>query len=207
MSIPKTHYFEARPEVASKPRSVHLRIGGIELALLTDRGVFGSRAVDLGTLTLLKEAPEPPQKGDILDLGAGYGPIAITLAKKAPEARVWAVDVNQRALELARQNAEANQTPNVEVAEPQNLPEDVQFDAIYSNPPVRVGKKPLHDLLLQWLPRLKPGAHAYLVVQRNLGSDSLAKWLETQDLTVTRLKSKKGYRILDVLAGPAASRQ
>src|SRR5207244_8243548 len=125
---------------------------------------------------------------EILDLGGGYGPIAITLAKKAPEARVWAIDVNQRALELARQNAEANKTPNVQAAEPQDLPEDVQFDAIYSNPPVRVGKKPLHDLLLQWLPRLKPGAHAYLVVQRNLGSDSLAKWLETQDFAVTRLK-------------------
>src|SRR5947209_9775021 len=114
MSIPKSHYFEARPEVASKPRSVHLRIGAIDLELLTDRGVFGSRAIDLGTLTLLKETPDPPQKGDILDLGAGYGPIAITLAKKAPEARVWAVDVNQRALELARQNAEANQQPNVQ---------------------------------------------------------------------------------------------
>jgi 16S rRNA (guanine1207-N2)-methyltransferase len=200
MSIPKTHYFEARPEVTSKPRTVRLRIAEIELDLLADRGVFGSRGVDLGTLTLLKEAPPPPTRGEILDLGAGYGPIALTLARRAPEAKIWAIDVNQRALELARLNAEKNQTPNVTVADPASVPQDVSFDAIYSNPPVRVGKQPLHDLLLQWLPRLKPEASAYLVVQRNLGSDSLARWLETQGFAVTRLKSKKGYRILQVAA-------
>jgi 16S rRNA (guanine1207-N2)-methyltransferase len=200
MSIPKTHYFEARPEVASKPRTVRLRIGEIQLDLLTDRGVFGSKGIDLGTLTLLKEGPAPPGTGDILDLGAGYGPIALTLARKAPEATVWAVDVNQRANELARQNAESNQAPNVRVAEPDQVPPELSFDAIYSNPPVRVGKQPLHDLLLRWLPRLKPDARAYLVVQRNLGSDSLAKWLDAQGYEVARLKSKKGYRILQVAA-------
>jgi 16S rRNA G1207 methylase RsmC len=198
MSIPKTHYFEARPEVASKPRTLRLKTGDLELEFQADRGVFGARAIDLGTAVLLKEAPPPPQAGDLLDLGAGYGPIAIALARRAPNARVWAVDVNQRALELARQNAEANHTPNVVVAEPAGVPEDVRFAAIFSNPPVRVGKKPLHDLLLQWLPRLQPGGAAYLVVQRNLGSDSLATWLETQGYEVSRLKSKKGYRILEV---------
>jgi 16S rRNA G1207 methylase RsmC len=198
MSIPKSHYFEARPEVASRPRPVRLRLGEIQLDLLADRGVFGSRGVDLGTLTLLKEAPPPPADGDILDLGAGYGPIAIALARQAPRAKLWAVDVNQRALELARQNAEANHAPNVTVAQPDDVPDDVRFTAIYSNPPVRVGKKPLHDLLLRWLPRLRQGAKAYLVVQRNLGADSLTAWLQSQGMAVTRLKSKKGYRILEV---------
>jgi 16S rRNA G1207 methylase RsmC len=79
----------------------------------------------------------------------------------------------------------------------------VRFAAIYSNPPVRVGKAALHDLLLKWLPRLKPGGRAYLVVQRNLGADSLATWLATQGYQVGRLKSKKGYRILEVYASPA----
>ena len=202
MSIPKSHYFEARPEVASRPRTVRLRLGDLQLDLQADRGVFGSKAVDLGTLTLLKEAPQPPTHGEILDLGAGYGPIAIALARQAPNTKVWAVDVNLRALELAKQNAEANQAPNVAVAEPADVPTQVRFDAIYSNPPVRVGKQPLHDLLLQWLPRLKPGASAYLVVQRNLGADSLAAWLAAQGMQVTRLKSKKGYRILEVTPSP-----
>jgi 16S rRNA G1207 methylase RsmC len=198
MSIPKSHYFEARPAVPSKPRTVRLRARGLELDLQADRGVFGSRGIDLGTLTLLKEAPPPPPQGELLDLGCGYGPIAITLARLSPEATVWAVDVNGRALELTKANAASANATNVEVAAPDAVPAEVRFDAIYSNPPVRVGKRPLHDLLLEWLPRLKPDGAAYLVVQRNLGSDSLAAWLTEQGFAATRLKSKKGYRILEV---------
>src|SRR4029077_17263424 len=198
MSIPKTHYFDPKPEVPSRPRTVHLHLGELSLDLQADRGVFGSKGIDLGTLTFLREAPPPPKSGDLLDLGSGYGPIAITLGRLSPEARVWAVDVNERALELTRANAEANQAPNVTASTPDDVPTEVGFDAIYSNPPVRVGKAPLHELLMRWLPRLKPGGSAYLVVQRNLGADSLAGWLGTQGFEVNRLKSKKGYRILEV---------
>jgi 16S rRNA (guanine1207-N2)-methyltransferase len=205
MSIPKSHYFEAQPAVASRPRTVRLRTGGIELELQADRGVFGAKGVDLGTLMLLQEAPAPPPGGDLLDLGSGYGPIALTLARRSPQARVWAVDVNERALELTRVNAAAAQAPNVETRLPDDMPADLLFDAIYSNPPVRVGKAQLHDLLLRWLPRLKPGATAYLVVQRNLGADSLAKWLTEQGFETSRLKSKKGYRILAVRNTPPHS--
>ena len=212
MSIPKTrtplsspkqaHYFDPEPEVASKPRALHLRTGDLDVELQADRGVFGSRAIDLGTLQLLKEAPHPPPQGDLLDLGSGYGPIAIALALRSPAAKVWAVDINERALQLTRANAEAARTPNVMTALPDHVPAEVQFAAIYSNPPVRVGKAPLHDLLLRWLPRLAPGGHAYLVVQRNLGADSLATWLSAQGWPARRLKSKKGYRILEVTAAP-----
>src|SRR6202165_4439023 len=192
------HYFDPAPTVESKPRTVHLHVGELALELQADRGVFGSRGVDLGTLVLLKEAPHPPQSGEILDLGSGYGPIAITLARQAPEANVWAVDVNQRALELTIANAAAARVTNVTVASPEQVPEHVRFASIYSNPPVRVGKAALHDLLLKWLPRLAPGGRAYLVVQRNLGADSLSAWLATQGFEVKRLKAKKGYRILEV---------
>ena len=198
MSIPKTHYFEARPEVASRPRTVHLKAGGRDLELQADRGVFGSKAVDLGTQVLLREAPDPPQQGDLLDLGCGYGPIAISLALRAPQARVWGVDVNERALELARANAAGAGATNVTCATPDAVPAELSFDAVYSNPPVRVGKAPLHALLKAWLPRLKPGGAAYLVIQRNLGADSLAAWLTAEGFAVTRLKSKKGYRVLQV---------
>jgi 16S rRNA G1207 methylase RsmC len=180
---------------------VRLRLGELDLELQADRGVFGSRAIDLGTMVLLREAPPPPKSGDVLDLGCGYGPIAIAVARRAPEARVWAVDVNERALELTQANAQAAATSNVSALLPEQVPDGARFDAIYSNPPVRVGKSPLHDLLLRWLPRLKPGGAAYMVVQRNLGSDSLAAWLASQGFEVKRLKSKKGYRVLEVRAG------
>ncbi len=160
--------------------------------------MFGFRGVDLGTMVLLREAPAPPSSGEILDLGCGYGPIAVALALRSPGARVWAVDVNERALELTRANAAAAKAPNVSACLPDAVPQDVRFDAIYSNPPVRVGKAPLHELLLRWLVRLNPSGAAYLVVQHNLGSDSLAAWLATQGYVVQRLKSKKGYRILAV---------
>ena len=198
MSIPKSHYFEARPAVPSRPRTLRLHLGDLDLKLQSDRGVFGSKGVDAGTLILLKEAPPPPPAGDILDLGAGYGPIAIALARRAPKAHVWAVDVNERAVELAQTNAATAGATNVTAGTPEAVPQDLSFDAIYSNPPVRVGKAPLHRLLDEWLPRLKPAAAAYLVVQRNLGSDSLATWLRERGYQVTRLKSKKGYRVLEI---------
>ena len=177
---------------------MRLHLADLDLELQADRGVFGSKGVDAGTLILLKEAPLPPQQGEILDLGAGYGPIAVALARRAPEAHVWAVDVNERAVELAQANAAAAGAANVTAGAPDAVPPEVKFDAIYSNPPVRVGKGPLHSLLETWLPRLKPEAPAYLVVQRNLGSDSLARWLGEQGYQVRRLKSKKGYRVLEV---------
>jgi 16S rRNA (guanine1207-N2)-methyltransferase len=210
MSIPKNrppsdrrgpgHYFDPAPAVPSRPRTVFLHLRGLDLELQADRGVFGSRGVDLGTRSLLGAAPAPPTAGEILDLGSGYGPIAITLARQSPAARVWAVDVNERALELTRANARAAGTANVTAALPDEVPDEIRFAAIYSNPPVRVGKAPLHALLLRWLPRLEPGGNAYLVVQRNLGSDSLAAWLAAQGYGVRRVKSKKGYRILEVRA-------
>jgi 16S rRNA G1207 methylase RsmC len=198
MTGPKSHYFDAAPTVASKPRTVHLHVGEMALELQADRGVFGSRGVDLGTRVLLNEAPEPPPEGNILDLGSGYGPIAIALARKAPGAQVWAVDVNERAIELTKTNAAAAAVPNVTACSPDEVPDEVRFDAIYSNPPVRVGKAALHELLVRWLARLADGGRAYLVVQRNLGADSLGTWLTAQGFEVQRLKSKKGYRILQV---------
>ena len=198
MTAQKSHYFDPAPVVESKPRTVHLHVGELALELKADRGVFGSRGVDLGTLVLLREAPPPPSQGEILDLGSGYGPIAIALARQAPGARVWAVDVNERAIELTKTNAEGAAVANVTARAPDEVPDDVLFDAIYSNPPVRVGKAALHELLVRWLGRLRPGGRAYLVVQRNLGADSLATWLAGQGYDVQRLKSKKGYRVLQV---------
>ena len=191
-----SHYFDRDPLVASQRREISLSLPDLDVVLASDRGVFSGERIDPGTKYLLLEAPAPPSEGDLLDLGCGYGPIAVALARRAPHARVWAVDVNQRALDLVRENAAG--LPNVVAAAPEDVPADVQFAAIYSNPPVRIGKTELHDLLLRWLGHLADGGVAYLVVQKHLGSDSLARWLSEQGFPVRRLGSRMGYRLLQV---------
>jgi len=196
------HYFSARPEAPSAPRTVRLALDDLTLEMATDSGVFSAGHVDPGTKMLLEVAPEPAVRGDILDLGCGYGPIALTLAHRRKRARVWAVDVNERALELTRRNAEAAGRGNVRACAPDEVPADVRFAAIYSNPPIKVGKAVLHGMLLRWLPRLLPGGTAQLVVQKHLGSDSLARWLNEQGFATTRLASRQGYRVLTVHSRP-----
>nr|WP_174257616.1 methyltransferase [Phytoactinopolyspora alkaliphila] len=172
----------------------------LELELTSDAGVFSHGRLDAGTKVLLEHAPVPRVRGDILDLGCGYGPIALTFASRRKRARVWAVDVNQRALELVRDNAAAAGRGNVVASVPDDVPRDVRFAAIYSNPPIRVGKAALHQLLLTWLPRLLPGAAAVLVVHKHLGADSLTRWLSAQGFPTTRLLSERGYRLLEIRA-------
>ena len=172
---------------------------GVDLELATDAGVFSNGRIDRGTRVLLDAAPMPPVRGPLLDLGCGYGPIALTLAAQRKRLPVWAVDLNSRALGLTRDNAVAAGLGNVTAVHPDEVPADLTFAGIYSNPPIRSGKPALHELLLRWLPRLLPGGRAYLVVAKNLGSDSLHRWLETeQGFPTRRLASEKGYRVLEV---------
>ena len=181
---------------------VVLRLPEATVRLHSDAGVFARGAVDSGTMFLLRRAPSPPLDGDILDLGTGYGPIAVTLGLRSPQARVWAVDINHRALELTARNAARAGVDNVVAATPDEVPGSVRFAAIYSNPPVRIGLALLHPLLTAWLDRLHPGAVAHLVVHRHLGSDSLARWLAAQGFGVERVASHDGYRILSVHPRP-----
>ena len=168
------------------------------MELATDRGVFAAEEVDWGTRHLLAEAPRPPQNGALLDLGCGYGPIAVALGQWSPQASLWAIDVNSRALELCQTNLYRHGRPDAAVCRPDEVPPDVRFAAIYSNPPIRIGKAALHEELANWLERLAGGGRAYLVVNKNLGSDSLARWLNQQGWPTTRLSSRRGYRILEV---------
>ena len=195
-----SQYFEPDPNVASRPRTVDLVLPDTTLHLRTDRGVFSAAGVDPGTKLLLLDAGEPPPgSSDLLDLGCGYGPIALTLARRAPDAIVWAIDVNRRALQLCAANAETNGLTNVRTAEPDEVPDDIRFAGIWSNPPIRIGKAALHELLLTWLERLSIDGHAWFVVQKHLGSDSLAKWLTDQGWPATRRISQSGYRVLEVV--------
>ena len=187
----------------------------VYLELATDAGVFSPGRLDPGTRLLLEECPVPPASGDLLDLGCGYGPVACVLAKRSPDATVWAVDVNERALELCVRNARAAGLENVHCVTPGDASLPERFAAIWSNPPVRIGKDALHALLGQWLARLGPGSadpaarggsgnpagsggSAYLVVGRNLGADSLHRWLAERGWPVTRLAARSGYRLLQV---------
>lgn len=195
------HYFSAQP--ASRPdlREFDVELDGRTLSLVTAGGIFSPARVDAGTEVLLDNVPEPPPGGHLLDLGCGWGPIALTLALKSPRATVWAVDVNERALDLVRRNASRLGFDNVNACRPEDVPSDIAFMTIWSNPPIRVGKSELHRLLELWLPRLDEGTDAWLVVQRNLGSDSLHRWLDQalpDGFAVLRSATSKGYRVLRV---------
>jgi 16S rRNA G1207 methylase RsmC len=196
------HYFSQEPKSNYQPKEIELDIAGEVFKVNTASGTFSPLRLDVGTSVLIDHLELAPKDGNILDLGCGWGPIALNLAKNSPKAKVWAVDVNSRSLELTDTNAKTVGLTNIQTATPDSVPKDIKFSGIWSNPPIRIGKKELHELLLSWLPRLENGASAYLVVQKNLGSDSLQKWLaETlvDGYEVSRLTSVKTYRILKVL--------
>jgi len=167
----------------------------------TAGGVFSPDHIDGGTAVLLANTPPPPPGGHLLDLGCGWGPIALSVAIASPHATVWAVDVNERALDLVRRNAAEWGLDNVNAVLPDDVPDDVTFRTIRSNPPIRVGKNELHGLLERWIPRLDERSDAWLVVQRNLGSDSLQRWLSASfdhGYSVTRAATARGFRVLKV---------
>lgn len=192
------HYFTDTPSGADERRTLEVRLAGRDVEVVTATGVFSGGHVDLGTRVLLREVPAPPAEGDLLDLGCGWGPLALAMALQSPAATVWAVDVNERALALTRENAERLGCANVRAVTPERVPDDVRFAALWSNPPIRIGKQALHDLLGSWLPRLTPDGEAHLVVQRNLGADSLTAWLGEAMPTMESRKvaSAKGFRVI-----------
>lgn len=196
-------YFAHEPSTDSdgaSRRELTLEIDDRSLALLTDRGVFSRNELDAGTRILLDAVPRPPATGNLLDLGCGWGPIASAMAVRSPGAVVWAIDVNERARELTRINAQRNGLTNLRSVSPEEVPDSIRFDVLWSNPPVRIGKDALHRLLITWLGRLSHGGEAWLVINRNLGADSLAVWLTDRGYRVDRLTSKRGFRVLRVRA-------
>ena len=200
------HYFSSRPAGPEKRRPLQVVLAGEQRNLSTSGGIFSPDGVDKGTAILLAEAPPPSPTGNLLDIGCGWGPIALTLALRSPGAAVYAVDVNSRSIALTRDNAQALGLHNVRASHPDDVDPGLEFTTIWSNPPIRVGKDELHSLLLHWLPRLAPGGAAYLVVQKNLGSDSLQRWLDAElrlrfpggGFRVSRDSTAKSFRILKV---------
>ena len=201
MLMSQEHYFSDEPVSAMRPKSIDVVLAGHKVSVKTASGIFSPGHVDQGTEVLLEHIDEVPKVGDILDIGCGWGPIALAIAINRPHTTVWAIDVNERSLELTRMNAASLGLTNVKVCRPEDVPEEIQFAGIWSNPPIRVGKAVLHDLMQTWLPRLADDAESYLVVQKNLGADSLLRWLQEtlpkQFLSV-RVATAKAFRVLRV---------
>jgi 16S rRNA G1207 methylase RsmC len=191
------HYFSADPSVPFEREKFTCEVWGHELTLVSGSGVFSRGHLDRATAVLFRET-EPPAQGQFLDLGCGYGVIGLAIARAVPLATVTAVDVNERALALANENAEALGVEGRFVAcLPDAVPGDATYDEIWSNPPIRIGKQALHELFLTWLPRLRPEGRLVMVVGKNLGADSLQRWLEEQGYPTRRLASAKGFRVLE----------
>lgn len=191
-------YFERSPSSTESGKTFDWNLDGRTLRVDTAGGVFSRRGFDDGTEFLIDRAATPPIHGVALDLGCGWGALAIALATRAPELRVWAVDVNERAVTLTEQNAARNGLGNITAVLADQMPSEVTFDVIWSNPPIRIGKQQLHDLLATWLSRLSVRGVAWLVVSRHLGADSLTTWLAEQGWICERVGSRHGYRLLRV---------
>lgn len=210
------HYFSASPQGDSKQRQLEVVLAGAPRLVTTAGGVFSAEGLDRGTAVLLRtlerESDDVPANGSretaltILDLGCGWGPIALTAALRHPDATVWAVDINERARELTELNARALGLENVRVAAPQDVPDELCFDAIHSNPPIRIGKAALHEMLGHWLPRLKTPGSAHLVVAKHLGADSLQRWIAQtfEDVVVDRAARDKGFHVIRLRRGEPA---
>jgi 16S rRNA G1207 methylase RsmC len=194
-----SHYFDAEPTGPERRQRITATVWGRDLSLLTAGGVFAGEGLDRGTAVLLRDSNPPTGSPRVLDLGCGYGPIALAVALACPGATVDAVDVNERALALCRDNAQAlGVAARVRVLRPEDADPAARYDEIWSNPPIRIGKAALHELLLTWLARLTPEGVARLVVARNLGADTLQRWLSEQGYSAERAASSKGFRVLVV---------
>ena len=195
------HYFASSPEGPLVPREITVTLNGNKYSVLTAGGVFSPEHIDQGTQVLLAHLEKANPSGNFLDIGCGWGPIALALALHSPKATIYAIDVNERSLELTKLNAERLGLSNIVVCKPEEVPSEIEFDEIWSNPPIRVGKVVLHEILTLWIDRLTSGGTARLVVQKNLGSDSLHKWLIQEfddEFESTRIDTSKTFRVLKV---------
>jgi len=199
--VSDNHYFASSPEGPLVTREITVNLNGNKTQVLTAGGIFSPEHIDQGTQVLLAHIEAANPTGTFLDIGCGWGPIALALALHSPKATIYAIDVNERSLELTKMNADKLGITNIIVCKPEDVPHDVLFDEIWSNPPIRVGKKVLHEILNLWINKLVKGGTARLVVQKNLGSDSLHKWMMEEfspEFESTRIDSSKTFRVLKV---------
>lgn len=191
------HYYSKNPSAISKPKMWNYTLRGCTFTFKTDQGVFSKNEVDFGTRLLIETFQLPNIDGPLLDMGCGYGPIGITLAKTFPDRFVHMVDINQRALELAKENAALNNIKNVSIYESEGFSNinEPQFAAILSNPPIRAGKKIVHTIFEESALHLHSNGELWIVIQKKQGAPSAKKKLEELFAKVETVKKDKGYYI------------
>lgn len=191
------HYFSNNPVSKSDRRRWKFELRGQTFTFLSDQGVFSKNEVDFGSRLLIHTFEQPEEQGAFLDVGCGYGPIGLSLAKEFVNRHVDMVDVNERALELARENAILNGVTNISVFQ-SNVYENVsgQYAAILSNPPIRAGKKVVHEILERANEHLVPGGDLWVVIQKKQGAPSALAKMEEIYATVEVVKKEKGYYII-----------
>ncbi|MBI5971610.1 class I SAM-dependent methyltransferase [Staphylococcus caledonicus] len=200
------HYYDENPEVQSDEKIIQYRYHQNELKLTTDAGVFSKGKVDFGSDTLvqtfLNEHPPGPSK-NIVDVGCGYGPIGLMIAKVSPHHQITMIDVNQRALSLAEKNKKANRIENVSIRESDGLSqlEDNYYDFVLTNPPIRAGKDVVHRIFEEAYQKLKLNGELYVVIQKKQGMPSAKKKMEEIFNHVEVVNKNKGYYILKSLKG------
>ncbi|MDM5152924.1 class I SAM-dependent methyltransferase [Bacillus sp. DX1.1] len=191
------HYFSNDPSSKSDRKRWEYTLRGNQFIFLSDHGVFSKNEVDFGSRLLIEAFQMPDVRGDVLDVGCGYGPIGLSLAKESQGREVHMVDVNERALELAKENAANNKIGNVRIYQSsvyENI--DGQYAAILSNPPIRAGKHVVHEILEKAVDHLVPGGELWIVIQKKQGAPSAMKKLEAVFSEVDVVEKKKGYYII-----------
>ena len=198
MAVSDNHYFSDNPQSTSGEKKIDVQLGSSKVSVFTDAGVFSPQSLDKGTAVLLRHLDLAQSQGKVMDLGSGWGPISLALAIENPRVEVVSVEINPRANQLLDKNAELLEINNINQLQLEQI-QGNSIDQIWSNPPIRIGKKQLHALLSEAFSKLKIGGNAYLVVQKHLGSDSLAGWIEAElSMPVEKIDSHKGFRVLQV---------
>ena len=192
------HYYSQKPGSISKEQTFQFDLRGRTFTFVTDRGVFSKERIDFGSVLLI-ETMDIQDGMNVLDVGCGYGPIGLTAATLTPAGRVKMIDVNERAVLLARKNLEINHITNGEVVVSDlfsSIGEDERFDVIVTNPPIRAGKKIVHDIFVQAYQHLEKGGSLWVVIQKKQGAPSAMEKLEELFGRVEVPAKKKGYYIL-----------
>jgi len=195
------HYFSESPKSTHSTNFHEVALRSHTVTVTTASGTFSPGGVDRGTQVLLKYAPPPPPQGNFLDIGCGWGPLSLALALESPQAQVIGIEVNERARMSATENYENLGISNLTICHPDEVPPQSRFDLIWSNPPIRVGKVALYEIVTRWLNTLTAQGEAWFVIAKKLGGDSLHDWInqgKAGDFQATRVETSKGFRVLHI---------
>lgn len=192
------HYYSKSPQSSHKLKKLTSTLRNQSLIFMTDAGVFSRGRIDFGTKLLIESFLIDSIQGSFLDLGCGYGPIGITLAKTYPDRKVVLTDINERAIALTKKNAVENNVTNVEILQSDGFSKltNQKFAAIITNPPIRAGKKVIYSLFEKSKEHLQPNGTLWIVIQKKQGAPSAIKYLESIYREVEIVQRKKGYFII-----------